>query len=395
MYRLVFKRCIPVCVLALATVTSLHGADAAFIYTKLHDFKGGSDGADPLAPLMETGGNLYGTTAKGGGSGCGNAGCGTIFRVTTTGKEKVLFSFGDGGANGNTPRSPLLNVKGTLYGTAESGGTGNGVIFTITPRGTENTLYTFQGGSNDGSLPFGGLIDVHGLLYGTTAGGGGNGTVYSVTPAGNETPIFKFNGSDGSNLEAGVVDINGALYGTTFGGGADSDGTVYKVTPSGSETTLYSFAGGSDGNSAFAALTNVNGILYGTTEFGGGTGCGGRGCGTVFSITKAGKETVVYSFQGGTDGANPEASLLNVNGTLYGTTRVGGKAGCGTDGCGTVFEVTSAGSVKLIYKFKQSDGSLPQAGLIDVGGTLYGTTTSGGKGTSCAGGCGVVYSLSK
>jgi uncharacterized repeat protein (TIGR03803 family) len=394
---LVFRKLIPVCVLALATFGPLHEANAAWTFTRVHSFKGGNDGAEPLAALMETGGNLYGTTAQGGGSGCGNSGCGTVFRVTTTGREKVLFSFGSGGASGNTPRAPLLNVGGTLYGTTEQGGTGNGVIFSITRRGTENTLYTFQGGSNDGSLPFGGLINVNGTLYGTTAGGEGYGTVYSVTPAGSENIVFAFHGSDGSNVEAGLIDVKGTLYGTTFGGGANSDGTVYKVTPSGAETTLYSFAGGSDGESPFAALTNVNGTLYGTTEWGGGTGCAAsRGCGTVFSITKAGKEAVVYRFQGGTnDGANPEASLLNVNGTLYGTTRVGGKAGCGTDGCGTVFEVTSAGTVKIIYKFKQADGYWPQAGLIDVGGTLYGTTTSGGKGTGCAGGCGTVFALSK
>jgi uncharacterized repeat protein (TIGR03803 family) len=319
--------------------------------------------------------------------------------VTTTGREKVLYSFGSVSGDGNTPRAPLLNVKGTLYGTAEQGGIGDGVIFTITPKGTENTIHTFQGGSNDGSLPFAGLIDVKGTLYGTTAGGGGSGTVYSVTPAGNVNIVYGFKGAsagDGSAPEAGVIDINGVLYGTTFGGGMNSDGTVYKVTTSGTETVLHSFQGGSDGNSPFAALTNVNGILYGTTEFGGGTGCGGRGCGTVFSITKSGKETVVYQFQGGTgDGEYPEASLLNVNGTLYGTTRFGGEAGCGTDGCGTVFEVTSAGTVKIIHKFKNAEGYWPQAGLIDVGGTLYGTTTSGGKGTSCAGGCGVVFALSQ
>jgi uncharacterized repeat protein (TIGR03803 family) len=401
MPRLVFRRGIPACVLALATFGWGGLADAAWTFKRVYSFQGGNDGAQPLPAVVETGGKLYGTTALGGGPGCGNTGCGTVFRLTTTGKEKVLASFGisSGGYDGNTPRAPLLNVSGTLYGTTEEGGIGDGVIFSITPAGTENTLHTFQGGSSDGGLPFGGLIKVNGTLYGTTAGGGGYGTVYSITPTGNENIVYDFKGAsagDGSAPEAGVINVKGTLYGTTFGGGKYSDGTVFKVTLSGDETVLHSFEGGSDGNSPFAALTNVDGTLYGTTLWGGGTGCGGRGCGTVFKITRAGKETVVYRFQGGSDdGANPEANLLNVNGTLYGTTRVGGAAGCGTDGCGTVFEVTPTGAVNIIHVFQAAEGYWPQAGLIDVGGTLYGTTTFGGSSTNCAGGCGSVFALSQ
>jgi uncharacterized repeat protein (TIGR03803 family) len=397
MQKAAFRKCIPLCVLALASFGAAGGA-GAWTFRTVYAFQGGNDGAVPLAAVMETGGVLYGTTSQGGSSNCGNSGCGTIFQVTTTGQESVLATFGYGYSDGNTPRAPLLNVSGTLYGTAEQGGIGDGVIFSVTPSGTENTLHVFQGGSNDGALPFAGMINVNGTLYGTTAGGGGAGTVFSITPDGSETIFYKFKGQaggDGSAPQGAVTRIKGTLYGTTFGGGTQGDGTVYKLTLSGREKVLHSFSGGSDGNTPFAGLTNVNGTLYGTTMWGGGTGCGGRGCGTIFKITTAGDETVVYRFQGGTDGANPEADLLNVKGTLYGTTRVGGATSCGnTTGCGTVFKVTPAGAVKIIHTFTGADGSLPQAGLIDAGGTLYGTT-SGGIGTNCAGGCGSVFALSK
>src|SRR5689334_21738903 len=135
-----FSRCIPMCVLALASFGAADGA-GAWTFRTVYAFKGGNDGAIPLAAVMETGGKLYGTTSQGGSSGCGNSGCGTVFRLTTTGKERILYSFGSISGDGNTPRAPLLNVGGILYGTAEQGGIGDGVIFSITPSGTENTLH--------------------------------------------------------------------------------------------------------------------------------------------------------------------------------------------------------------------------------------------------------------
>ena len=383
MNQTVSRKCIPACVLALATFGPLHAE--AWTFKTLYTFQGGNDGSQPLAAVTATGGKLYGTTLQGGGSGCGNTGCGVVFAMTTTGTESVIFSF-NGGSQGNSPRAPLLNVGGTLYSTAEFGGNASGgVIFSITPAGTENTLYTFQGGSNDGDEPFGGLTNVNGTLYGTTAGGGasGHGTVFSVTTAGQEKIIYSFkSGSDGASPESGLIDVNGTLYGTTFSGGTQGDGTVFKVTTSGSESVLWSFKGGADGESPFAALTNVNGTLFGTTRSGGGTGCGGRGCGTVFKVTSAGVESIVYNFQGGNDGGNPETNLLNKKGNLFGTTRIGGSTtACGNEGCGTVFEMTQVGAVTYLHKFSgASDGSFPQAGLINVSGTLYGTT-NGGNGT--------------
>lgn len=150
-----------------------------------------------------------------------------------------------------------------------------------------------------------------------------------------------------------------------------------------------------------AGLVPVDGVLYGTTLAGGGGRCTyGQfyvGCGTVFKITTSGVETVVHSFAGGSDGNNPEAGLIDVDGTLYGTTDIGGGTGCITAysiGCGTVFKVTSDGKERIVHNFTgpPADGKYPYAGLLEVDGTLYGTTSGGGRG--CAGpGCGTVFSI--
>ena len=304
-------------------------------------------------------------------------------------KETVLYSF-KGGSDGESPAAGLINVGGTLYGTTAEGGFGGranyctlgcGTVFSVTPAGAE-PVYSFKGGS-DGAYPDAGLINVGGTLYGTTSGGGAGGTVFSVTP-GPERVVYSFQGGgDGTGPFAGLINVGGTLYGTTNGGGATDSGTVFKVTPAGVETVVYAFKGGSDGAYPYAGLIKLGGTLYGTTQTGGGNGYeGGVGCGIVFSITPAGAETVVYSFKGGSDGAWPVAGLIRVGGTLYGTTWIGGNSANSSEGCGTVFKITTAGAEKVVYSFKgELDGAAPEAGLINVGGTLYGTTNRGGGGT--------------
>jgi len=143
-------------------------------------------------------------------------------------------------------------------------------------------------------------------------------------------------GKDGANPSAGLIDVGGTLYGTTSLGGArscnhtDACGTVFSITPSGTEKMLHHFAGGTDGSDPAAPLIDVNGVLYGTTEYGGVHSCSGGGCGTVFSITPSGKERVLHAFAAKPDGAEPVAGLVEVDGTLYGTTQVGGSSGYGT-----------------------------------------------------------------
>jgi len=167
--------------------------------------------------------------------------------------------------------------------------------------------------------------------------------------------LYKFAGrpADGGYPQGDLIDVNGTLYGTTAFGGSSSGcgsiitcGTVFSVTTAGKEKVLYSFTGGSDGATPLAGLINVNGTLYGTTAFGGGSVfCdGGIGCGTIFSVTTTGAEQVLHTFAGGSaDGANPLADLIDVKGTLYGTTECGGPK-CGQSGslhgCGTVFALT-------------------------------------------------------
>jgi uncharacterized repeat protein (TIGR03803 family) len=302
--------------------------------TVLYSFpRGGRQGANPPARLIVFKGELYGTTAYGGANECEPGyGCGTVFSITTTGSEKVLHRFN--GSGGELPQAKLLSVNGTFYGTTGAGGTGSyGAVFSIMPTGTYHVLHNFAGG-NDGEGPDAGLINVNGRFYGTTSGGGryGDGTVFSITTTGAEKVLHAFNGSDGKNPEAALTYVNGKMYGTTLaGGGSGGYGSVFSMTTTGTEKVLHRFAGGSDGAFPFADLVNVNGALYGTTQNGGGTGCGGGGCGTVFSVRPSGIETVIHNFTGSTaDGAYPQADLINVNGTLYGTTVGGGEYDDGT-----------------------------------------------------------------
>jgi uncharacterized repeat protein (TIGR03803 family) len=161
---------------------------------------------------------------------------------------------------------------------------------------------------------------------------------------------------------------------------------------------VYRFAGGADGQNPQASLIDVNGTLYGTTTAGGAycEESDGTGCGTVFSVATTGTENVLHSFGNGTDGIAPTSSLIDVNGTLYGTTAFGGGycAADGATGCGTVFSITPTGTEQVLHRFGSgSDGAVPYAGLIDVNGTLYGATAYGGDVTSRIG-LGTVFKTS-
>jgi uncharacterized repeat protein (TIGR03803 family) len=314
--------------------------------------------------------------------------------------ETVVYSF-KGSGDGVYPSAGLLKVGGTLYGTTVAGGTNAlGTVFSVTPAGAETVVYSFKGGSeggSDASYASAGLINVRGAFYGSSVGGGTNalGTVFRVTPAGTEKVLHSFTaGSDGALPYFGsLIKVGRKLFGTTGSGGANGFGTVFSVTPAGAERVVYSFKGGSDGAEPVAGLINIGGTLYGTTQNGGSpietTACP-FGCGTVFKVNPGtGTETVVYVFEGGNDGIEPGATLISVSGTLYGTTFAGG-----TTSAGTVFSVTPEGVETVLHAFSGgSDGAYPDAGLIDVGGTLYGTTLGGGGSANCASGCGTVFKV--
>ena len=308
--------------------------------TVLYSFQGGTDGAMPSAGLVrDAAGNLYGTTTIGG------AFYGTIFKFDTTGNETVLYSF-TGFADGGRPQAGLvLDPAGNLYGTTFSGGaSGFGTVFKLDTSGHETVQHSFSATGGDGAYPYAGLVaDTKGNLYGTTFGGGvyGAGTVFKVALNGDATTLYSFTGGkDGAGPVAGVIrDSAGNLYGTTLRGGDQSVmcdgyvgcGTVFELTESGTQIVLYRFTGGNDGaNPAAGLIRDPAGTLYGTAQFGGALPCSGLGCGTVFRLATSGKETVLHTFAGGTDGSNPQAGLLREGGSLFGTTPLGGASNSGT-----------------------------------------------------------------
>jgi uncharacterized repeat protein (TIGR03803 family) len=358
-------------------------------YKQLYAFQGGSsDGEFPEAGLLDFNGTLYGTTANNGANGDG-----VVFAVNPkSGAETLVYSFQNDG-DGNSPKAGLIKVGSKLYGTTYGGG-GYGTVYWVIPKQhAEQVVYPFQG-SPDGANPSASLIKVGSLLYGTTSFGGnagGYGTVFSVNPTtGAEVVLCSFgNGNEGvaSEPEASLLNVGGTLYGTTIYGGTTDSGTVFSVNANGDETIVYSFKGVSDGYAPVSNLINVHGKLYGTTRAGGG----GGGQGTVFWVNpKTRVKVLVYSFQGGSDGAEPGAGVIDVGGTLYGTTISGG-----AHADGTIYSVNpKTGTEKVLYSFGgASDGASPSASLINVKGTLYGTTVDGGD-TNCAAGigCGTVFS---
>jgi uncharacterized repeat protein (TIGR03803 family) len=394
-------------------------------FTSLYSFcaqTGCPDGYSPNAGLVQgTDGNLYGDTLYGPAAGiCNSEGCGTVFNITTSGELTTLLDFGFG--NGFSYAPLILGTDGNFYGTTYANGSTGvgccGTLFKITPSGTLTTLYSFciQTGCPDGEYPYAGLIQAtDGNFYGTTVSGGAsnNGTVFKITPAGTLTTLYSFctqsGCPDGSTPYGGLVQgTDGNFYGTTDYGGKESSGTVFKITPAGTLTTLYTFCLQGDGidcpdGAVPGSLVQAgDGNFYGTTDSG-GANCEadfGAGCGTAFKITPAGTLTTLYSFcsQGSypncTDGSYPGAGALiqAADGNLYGTTALGGEVvtGCTSEGCGTVFEITTGGALTTLHTFDLTDGYRPVAGLVqDTDGSFYGTTFGGG-----ANSYGTVFSLS-
>ncbi len=347
-------------------------------FKSLYSFAGAPDGANPLAVLVAVNGTLYSTTYEGGKSGLG-----TVFKVSASGTERVLHSFTGVAPNGANPSAGLVAVNGALYGTTSLGGkSGDGTVFKVSTSGKQHVLYSFAG-APDGANPYAALVAVNGTLYGTTYEGGksGNGSVFTVSTSGTERVLYSFKGAqDGANPAAGLTLVNGTLYGTTYRGGTSGNGTVFKVSVSGTEHVIYSFKGAPDGANPYAGLAALNGTLYGTTYEGGKSGNG-----SVFKVSTSGTERALYSFKGASDGANPYAGLIALNGTLYGATFYGGNSGNGT-----IFKVSTTGTERVLYRFTgvAPDGANPYASLVSVNGTLYGTTHQGGKS-----GNGIVFKL--
>jgi len=361
--------------------------DTAGLETVLYTFAGMPDGSYPEAGVIrDSAGTLYGTTYYGGAWGDG-----TVYKLDAAGHETVLYSF-TGQADGSYPQTALIrDSAGVLYGTCE------GVVYRVDEPGHETVLYTFTGGLDGGNANSGLIRDSEGNLYGTaTNGGAANaGVVYKVDTSHHETVLHNFTGApDGSYPWAGVArDSAGNLYGATQGGGTANLGVVYELDTSGHETVLYSFPGPADGSVPYAGVTaDSAGNLYGTTYNGGPANAG-----VVYELDATGHETLLHTFTGESDGGNPSAGVTRCpNGNFYGTTSLGGAANMGV-----VYEVDAAGQYTLLHSFTGgADGGHPYAGVTcGSAGNIYGTTVYGGNTVACPaqsylpGGCGVVFTL--
>jgi uncharacterized repeat protein (TIGR03803 family) len=394
------------CVVTLMCIAT---ADAQ-TFTVLHRFddtKGAKDGRYPFGALIwGPGGTLYGTTDAGGGV----VNAGTVFQVSPSGQESVLYSFRMA-PDGKMPQGALvLGPDGTSYGTTNEGGSaGFGTVFKlVNVNGTyrETVVYSFQGG-NDGAYPSSSLVlDAAGNLYGTTFYGGetscflGCGTVFKIDANGQETIVYAFGGApDGAYPYSGLIeDSAGNLYGTTTAGGSQNQGTVFTLNPNGQETILHNFAGPPDGAGPYAGLfRDAAGNLFGTTQTGGNKlgNCSGFGCGTVFEVKSTGEEVVLYSFFNWKNGGNPYGGVVEDKaGNLYGTTLGLGNTSieCHYYGrCGTIFKLHPNGTLTTLHTFTNSgDGAFPRDSLIvDESGNLYGTSS----GNSDTGSQGTVFKL--
>jgi uncharacterized repeat protein (TIGR03803 family) len=207
-------------------------------------------------------------------------------------------------------------------------------------------------------------------------------TLYSFTAESYNGAINADTNSDGAEPQDGLILSGSTLYGTAFEGGNANDGTVFRVNINRSGfTNLHSFTvnsgspyyTNSDGGLPFAGL-----ILSGTSLYGIASGGGSSGYGTIFKVSTDGTVfTNLYSFTNGSDGANPRAGLLLSGSTLYGTARGGGTASGGS-----VFAINTDGTgfTNLhSFNFSNGEGIYPTASLILSGSTLYGTTQDGGS----------------
>jgi len=347
-------------------------------YTLLHSFGvRQSDGVLPETGLiLDSAGNLYGTTAVG-----GSHGDGIVFKLDRSGKETILHDFRHGRDDGDWPVGLLRDAAGNFYGATYQGGAYfSGTVFKLDANGVEIVLHSLGG---RGDHPLAGVVrDAAGNLYGTASLGGnpacngGCGIVFKVNTSGKELLLHGFTGSPDGRFPAAdlIRDKAGNLYGTTLEGGGGA-GIVFKLGPKGFETVLYHFTVLANGEGPSGGLVrDASGNFYGVTAVGGDPTCS---CGVVYKLDKSGTLTVLYRFKGGSDGYRPIGTLVrDPAGNLYGAT-----AGGGSTNNGTVFKLDTNGVETILHSFAgfPSDGSGPLAGLArDSAGNLYGTTYQGG-----------------
>ncbi|MGB8910596.1 MAG: choice-of-anchor tandem repeat GloVer-containing protein [Candidatus Cybelea sp.] len=331
-------------------------AQSGFAY--LYTFKAYADGAVPEGPLVAMGDKLYGTTTGGGATSRG-----TVFALTTSGAERVVYSFGDQGISYEDGAGPwyLIAHASVLYGSTYEGGLANdGTAFALSASGRERFVFSFKARIS-GAMPSA-LVAMNGMIYGIAQGGRfGNGLVFEITPSGKEHSLHLFKGrSDGATPESLVV-VDNELYGTTSGGGSGARGTVFKIDSQGKEHIIYNFDGLS--GSPVGPLLYVNGELYGSTAYGG-----------IFAMKTSGKERAVTS---GIKGA----LLSYMSNALYAV--VPGYVN------GAIYKVSTSGHVTKLHQFSAHKGGRePSSPLLPLNGVLYGATAFAARG-----GHGTVYQL--
>jgi len=347
-----------------------------------------TNGNNPRTGLVQgSDGNFYGTTF----GDFSNGGNGTVFKMTPAGALTTLVNFND--TNGSYPRSGLVqgndgNFYGTTTGTTDQGSSSSSgaTVFRMTPAGALTTLVKFDPtlySFNQAGL----VLGSDGNFYGTTPGVGSNidgsssdyGKVFKMTPAGNLTTLANFNFFNGFIPQAELIQgSDGNFYGTTYAGGNipmgdiySNYGTIFKMTPAGVLTNLVSFIGSNGMELNSRLVQGIDGNFYGTTPFGGSSSTKN---GTVFKMTPAGALTTLVNFDG-TNGSGPQAGLVQgSDGNFYGTTSGSGSGG------GTVFKMTPAGTLTTLVNFDSTNGWNPIAGLVQGSdGNFYGTTAGGGS----------------
>lgn len=377
--------------LVLGCLSPAHAQKFKVVYNAT----GGNEVSNPASRVVSQGrdGNMYFTASNGGTN------YGSLFKVTPAGTGSIVNDVGYFVVSGAT-----LGSDGNYYGTDQDGGPGGGCgfagcgqIFKVTSTGTETILYNFTG-LGDGSGPQAAPIQAsNGIFYGTTpTGGSGNAsTAYSVTSAGSFKTLHTFLQSEGQQVQAELLQgTDGNFYGTAVYGGANGLGSVFKMTPTGTVQVLHSFAGSDGQNPCCGLVQGSDGTLYGTTAGGGGEGIAG----VIFSITPAGVYTVLHGINPDAgEGTGPGSTLtLGSDGKLYGVTASGDSGFSGT-----LFNITTGGTFTTLYTFCTSggfcsDGYGPSSPLKqNTNGGFYGATSNGGD-QSCSSqglGCGVVYSL--
>jgi len=434
-------------IFAAIAVLAFAGSASAYTYKTIYTFCTGtgacSDGNSPMGVALDGQGNLYGATAGGGKS----MQSGVIYELIPNADKTAwsyvkLYEFCRNTPcnNGNRPDGKVvIDTAGNLYGTTDDGGLGGGTVFELMPNGdrsqwTLTTLYRFCSVANctDGKFPESGLTyvgqsagtpyDGVSPLYGTASNGGTHnvGVAFELTRHGaryHESVIHDFcttDCADGSYPFAGLTaDAGGNLYGTTQTGGVHEDqqghgGTVFELSPgphgSWTETTLYAFnalANGADGYVPDAeVLLDGSGNIYGTTIMGGTNQQGG----VTFKLTPGTpwQETVLDNFCSASncaDGRFPNTGLLSSGGSLIGMTQLGGVGHRGPlhEGAGNIY-AWDGSTTQVIHNFCQNhhcaDGALPAGTLVQDGsGIIYGTASAGGDNHKLHSGAGVVFAL--